>query len=270
VGVFLLPVSRRSASDATVSGDSLSHLTRKHGMKIAGDFPCSVEDIAVGEKVGFSGVKSAARMNGSVVIFLDQVEKVSRVVEEGHAVGDLFVQVFPLAQPSTRVLVSNVPAFIADEFLSRELSRHGKLVSPIKNIVSGFKERMMKHIMCCRRTVSMIVNDRSEELNLRFRVRGDDYNYDISATSSVMKCFQCWEEGHTARVCSKCGDPALAGPGLCGGGSGIGGGRVSEGGRGGGRSAGCNSDGEGDGGACSGAAARRRCCCARPTCGGYE
>jgi len=86
---FLLPLSRRAASDATVTGDTLSHLTRKHGIKITGDFPCSMEDIekAVGEKVGHGSVKSAARMNGAVVIFLDQVEKVSRVLEAGLTVG---------------------------------------------------------------------------------------------------------------------------------------------------------------------------------------
>jgi len=147
-------------------------------------------------------------MNGSVVIFLDQVEKVSRVVEEGLAVGDLFVQVSPLEQPSTRVLVSNVPPFITDEFLSRELSRHGKLVSPIREIASGFKESLIKHIMSYRRSVYIILNDRSAELNLRFSVRVDDYNYNIYASSSAMKCFHCGEEGHTASVCSKRNDPA--------------------------------------------------------------
>jgi len=108
------------------------------------------------------------------------------VVEEGLAVGDLFVQVFPLEQPSTRVLVSNVPPFITDEFLSRELS-------PIREIASGFKESLMKHITSYRRSVYMILNDRSEELNLHFRVRVD-YNYDIYASSSAMKCFHCGEE----------------------------------------------------------------------------
>ncbi|XP_056296445.1 translation initiation factor IF-2-like [Pseudoliparis swirei] len=65
----------------------------------------------------------------------------------------------------------------------------------------------MKHI------IYMILNDRSAELNLRFSVRVDDFNYNVYASSSEMKCFHCGEEGHTARVCSKRGDPAPAGPG---------------------------------------------------------
>ncbi|KAK0155411.1 Transposon TX1 uncharacterized protein [Merluccius polli] len=114
--------------DTMVNGVTFDHLTRKHGIKITASFPCSVEDIglAVGEKVGHGSVKSAARMNSTVVIFLDQVEKVNRVVETGITVKEMFVQVVPLTQPFTRVILSNVPPFITDEFLSRELSRHGK------------------------------------------------------------------------------------------------------------------------------------------------
>jgi len=123
LGVFPLPVPHRARCVAQMFAPVPPPLfTRRHGMKISGDSSCSVEDLAraVGKKVGFGSVKSAAKMNGSVVIFLDQVGKVSREVEEGLSVGDLFVQVFPLEQPSTRVLVSNVPPFITDEFLSRE------------------------------------------------------------------------------------------------------------------------------------------------------
>ena len=66
-----------------VNGVTFSHLTRKHGIKVNASFPCRVEDIglAVGEQVGHGSVRSAARMNSAVVIFLDQVEKVNHVVE---------------------------------------------------------------------------------------------------------------------------------------------------------------------------------------------
>jgi len=57
--------------------------------------------VLVREKVGHGSVKSAARINDAVLIFLDQVEKVSHVVEAGLAVGHLFIQAFPLVQPAT-------------------------------------------------------------------------------------------------------------------------------------------------------------------------
>uniref|UniRef100_G3PBY4 CCHC-type domain-containing protein n=1 Tax=Gasterosteus aculeatus TaxID=69293 RepID=G3PBY4_GASAC len=156
-------------------------------------------------------VKSAARMNGAVVIFLDQVEKVNRVVEAGLTVNDMFVQVLPLTQPATKVVLSNVPSFITDEFLSRELSRHGKVVSPIKNILSGCRSQLLKHVLSHRRHLYMILNNRNVELNLRFHVKIDDYEYVIFASSSAMKCFGCGEEGHTVGACPGRGDPTPPG-----------------------------------------------------------
>ena len=208
--------NRRSAScvDAMVNGE-FAQLTRKHGIKVGAGFPCSVEDIglAVGEVVGHGSVKSAARMNSAVVLFLDQVEKVNRVVETGLTVNGMFVQVLPLILPATRITLSNVPPFITDEFLSRELSRHGKIVSPMKKILSGFKSPLMKHVVSHRRHIYMILNNREAELNLRFHVKVDDYDYVIFASSSVMKCFGCGVEGHTVRACPGRGEPAPPGPG---------------------------------------------------------
>ncbi|KAM3835935.1 ceramide synthase 2-like [Diretmus argenteus] len=187
-----------------MASGGFNSLTRKHGIKICSSFPCSVEDIglAVGERVGHSSVKSVARMNSAVVIFLDRVEAANRVVEMGITVNGSFVQVLPLAQPSTRVVLSNVPPFITDEFLSRELSRHGKIVSPIKKILSGCKPPLLKHVVSHRRQLYMILSNRDEELNLRFHVKVDDYEYMIFATSSVMKCFGCRKEGHTSEIVS--------------------------------------------------------------------
>ena len=59
----------------------------------------------------------------------------------------------------------------------------------------------------------MILNNRDAELNLRFHVKVDDYDYVIFASSSVMKCFGCGVEGHTVRTCPGRGEPAPPGPG---------------------------------------------------------
>ena len=190
------------------------HLTRKHGVKICATFPCSVEDIslAVGEKVGHGGVVSAARMNSAVVVFLDRVEKANSVVETGITVKSCFVQVLPLSQPATKVVLSNVPPFISDEFLSRELSRHGKVASPIRRMMSGCKSPLLKHVVSHRRQLYMILNNRNEELNLRFVVKVDDYDYTIFATSAGMKCFGCGGEGHTVKACPRRSERAPTGP----------------------------------------------------------
>ena len=92
--------------------------------------------MAVGEVVGCSSIVSAARMNGAVLIFVDSVAKANKVVETGIVVKDSLVAVSPLTTPAARVTISNIPPFIRDEVLIRELSRHGKIVS--KKLPSGF------------------------------------------------------------------------------------------------------------------------------------
>ena len=102
-------------------------LNRKHGFKISTTFPCSVEDcsLAVAGVVGHSSIRYAARKNGGVVIFVDSVAKANKVVESGIVVKDSFVSVSPLTTPAARITISNIPPFIGDEVLVRELSRHG-------------------------------------------------------------------------------------------------------------------------------------------------
>ena len=68
----------------------LTKLTRRHGFKVMPTAPCSVEEcsLAVAEIVGYDSVKSAARMNGGIVIFVDTVEKANTIVEGGIVLND--------------------------------------------------------------------------------------------------------------------------------------------------------------------------------------
>ncbi|TWW62672.1 Transposon TX1 uncharacterized 82 kDa protein ORF 1 [Takifugu flavidus] len=154
---------------------ALTGLSRKHGVKEGAGSVLNMEEVAlaVGQKIGHSSIKSAARMNMAVVLFLAKVE-----------------------QPAARITLSNVPLFISDEFLVWELSRHGKVVSPIRKMLSGWKSPLLRHVVSHRRQVHMILNNRVEEFNYRFIVRVDDFDYTLFATSSALKCFNCNEEGH--------------------------------------------------------------------------
>ena len=203
------------ASDVMVVVNEFTKLSRRHGIKVGAGSLHSVEDVAlaVGDIVGHSSVKSAAKMNSAVVLFLERVDQVDQLVEAGLSVNGAFEQVLPLTQPATRVTLSNVPPFISDDFLCKELSRHGKVVSPMKKILSGCKSPLLRHVVSHRRNVFMILNNRTEDLNLRFRLRIDECDYVIFATSSFMRCFGCGGEGHMIKTCPQRGDKGRSGPG---------------------------------------------------------
>lgn len=185
------------------ASQSLDDLTRKHGIKIITAERCSVEDctIAVAEVVGYSSILSAARMNSAVVIFLNSVEKVNDVVVKGIVVNSAFTPVMPLVQPAKRITLSNVPPFIRDEMIERELMRHGKVVSKIRKIALGSKLPQLKHVVSFRRQTYMVLKNENEELSLAMKFKVDNYDYVIYATSESMKCFGCGQEGHIIRAC---------------------------------------------------------------------
>ena len=121
-------------------------------------------------------LKTAARMNGAVAIFLDSILKVNVAVESGVTVNDMFISVMLLATPAKKVTISNVPPFIKDETLINQLAKYGKIISPIKKVPSGCKSPLLKYVVSHRRNVLMIRNNRTEELSLAFKIRVDDFD----------------------------------------------------------------------------------------------
>ncbi|KAK3523379.1 hypothetical protein QTP86_029883, partial [Hemibagrus guttatus] len=96
-------------------------------------------------------IVTAARMNKSVVMFVDDVSKAEAIVLNGVVVNGTVVKVFPLSTPARHVILSNVPPFIDDEDLCTLLSRFGKVVSPVKMLPTGCKDPELRHIYSYRR-----------------------------------------------------------------------------------------------------------------------
>ncbi len=122
-------------------------------------------------------------------------------MQSGIVIQDTFTPVMPLVQPARKILLSNVPPFIKDELLTTELSRHGKIVSQMKKISLNCKSPLLKHVVCFRRQVYMILRNDAEDLNVAFRFRMDGFDYVVFATSEPLKCFECGQEGHIRRSC---------------------------------------------------------------------
>lgn len=139
-------------------------------------------------------------MNRVVVLFLEKVEQVNRLVEMRITVGRQFFQVTPLTQPEARITLSNVPLIISDEFLVRELSRHGKIVSPIRKMSLGWKSPLLRHVVSHCTLVCVIWNNRAELFNYLFIVHVDDFDYTLFSASAALKCFNYGKKRHLARA----------------------------------------------------------------------
>ncbi|KAI4899184.1 hypothetical protein NFI96_019398, partial [Prochilodus magdalenae] len=186
-------------------------LSRRHGVKIAPGVKCSVEEcsLAVGEVVGYGSILSASRMNSAVVLFLDSIEKANALVQTGVVIQGTFTPVVPLIRPAKKITLSNeIPPFIKDEVLTAELTRYGQLMSPMRKIPLGSKSPLLKHVVCFRRQILMVLKSGIEKLNVAFKFKIDGFDYVVFATSDTMKCFGCGREGHLRRSC-----PSEAGEG---------------------------------------------------------
>ncbi|XP_071059784.1 sialic acid-binding Ig-like lectin 14 isoform X3 [Pseudochaenichthys georgianus] len=97
----------------------------RHGVRLVAQAASTVEQVllAVGEQVGHVNISYASRMNKAVVVFLKDQKYVTELIESGLMVNEEYIQVSPLATPSTRITVSGVPPFIPNEALERELKR---------------------------------------------------------------------------------------------------------------------------------------------------
>lgn len=202
---FVFPWGQQPASAGSLAAAGtmdFDYLTRQHGVKV--QCSASVEEcsLAIGEVIGHEHVKSASRMNNAVVAFLGTVEKAREVIEKGIVIHNTLTPVLPLSSPSKKIIISNVPPFIKDDLIERELQRFGRLVSSIRKIYLGCKSPLLKHVVSFRRQVYMVLNNGEEELNLAMKFKVGGFEYVVFATSdSALKCFSCSSVGHIARDC---------------------------------------------------------------------
>ncbi len=187
---------------ATPNTMVFENLTRRHGVKI--DSNANVEDVclAVGDVVGHENIVSASRMNSAFVLFFSTIEKANEIVQNSVVIKGSLTPVFPLSTPAKKIMISNVPPFVKDEMIVQELSRYGKIVSPIKKIPLGCKSPLVKHLVSFRRQVFMILKNGEDELDLvfKFKVEGFDYAVFVSSDTTI-KCFGCSKIGHLSRNC---------------------------------------------------------------------
>ncbi|KAK3505853.1 hypothetical protein QTP70_003809 [Hemibagrus guttatus] len=129
-------VERRSSHEQTRNDVPEKKKSKQEHLRREGK-PCIPRAALVGIVVGHENIVSASRMNSAIVVFLKDVEKVRKLTQNGIVVNDETILVSPLSSPAKKVMLSNVPPFISDEAIVKELSQYGRMVPPIKKIPLG-------------------------------------------------------------------------------------------------------------------------------------
>lgn len=189
-----------SFPDEEEEGGSLS---LRHGFRCVPEAGSTVEDVleAVGEKVGYEVIASASRMNKAVVVFLSDEKLINGLVESGLWVNEVYVPITPLFSPTVKVTVSNVPPFIRNNDLLRELARFGKIASAMKTIPLGCRRKTLRHVKSFRRQIFMILDSPTQTLDVSFRVKDGTRWYMVYATTGSLRCFECGDIGHKRHAC---------------------------------------------------------------------
>lgn len=181
--------------------DETPPLLLRNGFRCVPEDNSTVEDvlIAVGDQIGHENIVSASRMNQAVVVvFLKEQNLVNRLIVTGLTVNDAFVQLSPLYTLTTKVTVSNIPPFISNDVLQRELAHFGKVVSPFKTVTLGCKHPALKHVASFRRYVYMVLESPENTLDINFRVKHEGRLYMVYATTGSIRC---GDIGHKRLTC---------------------------------------------------------------------
>ncbi len=149
------------------SHEETPSLSLRNGFRCVPEDGVTVENVLIstGGEVGHENIVSASRMNRAVVVFLKE-HFVNQLIKNGLVINDNFVQVTPLQAPTAKITVSNVPPFIPDDALERELVRFGKFASGFKIITLGCKHPSLRHVKSFRRQAFMFLD--SAENTLEF------------------------------------------------------------------------------------------------------
>jgi len=180
-----------------------SPLTLRNGFRCAPEANTSIEDVllAVGAKVGNDNISSASRMNKAVVVFLKSENQVKTLIESGIWINETYVPITPLSAPATKIVISNVPPFVGNEIIIKELTRFGKIAGAIKEIPLGCKNAALKHVLSFRRHVYMFLSSPTKTLDVSFRIPHGESSYMVYASTETLRCFECGDIGHKRFTC---------------------------------------------------------------------
>ena len=148
-------------------------------------------------------VVSASRIsNNRIALYMSSREEVTDAITRGLSYGDSFLELTPLIQPTTRLTFSNVYPEIPNHIRINNISSFCKVVSAVRPIPLGFKNKQLSHVMSFRRQVQVLIKPNitlPDHINCSYC----NTNYRVFLSTDSVRCFNRGEFGHISRFCKK-------------------------------------------------------------------
>lgn len=198
------PAVSSGSSDSKIT-EPFSSVSRNNGISFVAKPDVSIHDYikALTQTTPAECIISASRIsNQRIAVYLNKKDAVFSAINNGLTYQNTFIQINPLTLPTTKLTLSNVYPEVPNHVLVKQISSFCKVVSLIKPIPLGFKDRDLSHIMSFRRQVQVIIPPNvTPPDHLNFAHDGSTYRVFLS--TDAVKCFECGEFGHVSRVCKK-------------------------------------------------------------------
>ena len=188
------------------SAGGLKNITRNNGVAFQANEHVAIQSYInsiAGTIIPAKDIVSASRIsNGRIAIYLSSKEAVTHAVQQGLEYEGALLELTPLVRPTTRIILSNVYPEIPNEILTDNLTSFCKVVSDLRPIPLGFKDKRLNHIMSFRRHVQVLMKPNvilPDHINFSY----NGMNYRVFLSTESMRCFNCGEFGHISRSCKK-------------------------------------------------------------------